>query len=989
MASSMPPNTIFDVVLKKFISPLTDKEKAEFGSTTFHELQLSMARIQMQQSSKGKQRGMHRLEGFLEAMKEFDKVIQVFVNSSEILAFVWGPMKFLLQTACHFSEAFDALITAYQRIGEQLPLLAQHETQFRNKTHQSRMEKVLSLMYKDILDFHWKAMRYFKRRMWKQLFSAVWKNFETEFAEILRNLREHRSLIESQASIAQLHEIIRTQEMAQTTLKMQKEEENRRRREFCIQWLASAPYDVDQDAHAKVRHTYPGTGQWLLANKRFMSWFDRDMSSNQLLWMTGIPGAGKTILASLVVEETKKLPDVTVAFFYCRYEDLQRNTFVAVARGLLSQLLNQDEDLLPYLYEKATKSGQTSLSTDSLAKQLLETAIKNHRKLYVIIDGIDECEREQRKEIVSTLESFWESLPYTDADSLRCLFVSQDDSAARKDFARMVTLKITQSDTKQDISSYAHTWSQEIRAKFGLDQNHVQCIENMIAEKAEGMFLFARLMSHYLHDQGNVGELNRELSPATFPRGPLRLEDIYGKITRKLFGRSDAIRSDSKKLLSLMICAKRPLKWREIQCAVSIDIDEEIVNWEENRFPVDSKDLCGSLVEIYSDGTVNLVHHTARRYLVDEQIIDLAVEEMSLTLLSIGYLSMQCFDSSTSDDEVNLFISLGYYGFLDYAYAYWSRHLEKSLSLGQPQESISELTEAIQQFVEYNWIEPTSKLNVPKSLYDHLKPLETASNYNDVVSAIYLARKQLHSSAKSIHDDDNFRLKEALKRVRDCLEGEISETTTPETFKLMYGSQIFKCPRPNCTLFYNGFPTKQLRDEHVPKHERLYFCSFSGCAIATIGRATLKELQKHEKDAHGSINIDDEDEDEYPELPPEIVSFVCEICNASFTRKHNLKNHTRTKHSQGTGSQNFICQTCGKAFARQGDCTRHKSTAHSATMKFKCGGTLSDGSAWGCGKEFSRGDILSRHWKSEKGQRCFLPKQLDDERGNSTPITAT
>jgi hypothetical protein len=70
-------------------------------------------------------------------------------------------MKFLLQTACTFHEAFEALIDAYGRIGEHLPLMTQYEQHFRNSSH---MALVLRYLYEDILDFHWKAMRYFKKR---------------------------------------------------------------------------------------------------------------------------------------------------------------------------------------------------------------------------------------------------------------------------------------------------------------------------------------------------------------------------------------------------------------------------------------------------------------------------------------------------------------------------------------------------------------------------------------------------------------------------------------------------------------------------------------------------------------------------------------------------------------------------------------------------------------------------------------------------------
>lgn len=37
-----------------------------------------------------------KIQGFIEAMEQFGKVIEVFVNSNGILAFVWGPLKLLL-----------------------------------------------------------------------------------------------------------------------------------------------------------------------------------------------------------------------------------------------------------------------------------------------------------------------------------------------------------------------------------------------------------------------------------------------------------------------------------------------------------------------------------------------------------------------------------------------------------------------------------------------------------------------------------------------------------------------------------------------------------------------------------------------------------------------------------------------------------------------------------------------------------------------------
>lgn len=71
---------------------------------------------------------------------------------------------------------------------------------------------------------------------------------------------------------------------------------------------------------------------------------------------------------------------------------------------------------------------------------------------------------------------------------------------------------------------------------------------------------------------------------------------------------------DAAQLLGWLVCAKRPLRWYEIQGAVSIDLSMQAVDFEQRKLRVDSKALCGSLVEVRTDGEVHLVHLTARWY---------------------------------------------------------------------------------------------------------------------------------------------------------------------------------------------------------------------------------------------------------------------------------------------------------------------------------------------------------------------------------------
>ncbi|KAI8934776.1 hypothetical protein NX059_008463 [Plenodomus lindquistii] len=962
--------TAFHLALANFTAKLSVEDKKRFKVTTLNDLHVAIEEIQQTQNSEQNLRAMSRLERFLEGMKEYDKVVSVFLNTTPILAYIWGPMKLLLQVACTFHEAFDALMDAYQRIGEHMPLLAQYEDYFRK---QPRMLKLLSLILEDILNFHWKALKYFRTRMWRKIFRALWKSFDADFSAILRNLRGHMKLIETQATLAQFNEVCQLRDDADKALEAQKVCESLRRRDEVYRWLAAANCEADQETYSKIRQDFQGSAKWLLQKIRFRSWFDPQFCSTHLLWLNGIPGAGKTILASAIIEEARSNPNVQVAFFYCRYLDPDRSTFLGVLRGILSQLLLQDTGILDFLYEKACTSGPAFLSTESVAMDLAEISMKRFAKLYIVIDGIDECERDERKQIVAFFEKAWESLPQDDWDSLRCLFISQDDNIARNDFKNMSSIKITESDSKGDISAYAAIRSLEIKTKHDLSDDRQHWIQQMITAKAEGMFLFAHLYSVYLLDQTSVEDLDRELSPGRIPEGVRRLDDVYSRILTRLATLTGQPSEKSFQLLTWLVCAKRPLKWREVQCAVSIDVADQSVDWDHKHFTVEPKDLCGSLVELHTDGAVNIIHKSAKEYLVNKNIISKGSGETSLALMCIGYLSFEGLDPG---DDVNIaeFVPSGYYGFLDYAYAYWSHHLDACLRYEPSQEVIHEISEAASVLVDMQWVDPPTSTTVPKSLHKRWSILDDKGNLDKLVVAGYLAQRQLRVFTMQSQNDQALQLYETLLQVRAEIEHISTSPGNTPKFDLMYGNAIFKCSQVSCARFYNGFTSKQLRDEHVLKHERSFFCSFSGCAMTLLGFSTLKELHKHETDYHGTISFDELDEPEFPELP---TSFDCTQCGDKFTRKHNLKIHMR-KHS-APDEKRFVCSHCGKPFARLGDRTRHETTTHSDASSFTCGGLLRTGVQWGCGRDFARRDDLKRHWKSVKGKACVLPKIQEEE----------
>ena len=360
-----------------------------------------------------------------------------------------------------------------------------------------------------------------------------------------------------------------------------------------------------------------------------------------------------------------------------------------------------------------------------------------------------------------------------------------------------------------------------------------------------------------------------------------------------------------------------------------------------------------------------------------------------MATLCVGYLGFPCFDPACDDADMPTFIALGYYGLFDYAYAYWSHHLDACTRLHGSEGILKNLSEATEVFIDTHWIDSgpsTIKKVLRQPFIERWKPLESNGNLDRLVVAGWLARRQTATSTKPDADEQVLALHRMVPRIRASLEDVSKTTSEAEKFRSMYGSNIYKCPRVNCVHFYDGFSSERLRDDHVPKHERSFFCSFSGCAMSTIGCATLKELHKHENEYHGTIDLDD-DEPEYPEIPAEKTTFQCTQCDAKFTRNSNLKIHMR-KHN-APDQKSFVCSQCGKSFSRLGDRTRHESTTHSNAKVHACRGKLNDGSVWGCGREFNRGDMLNRHWKGDKGKNCIRPKHEEEVRDAANTGTSS
>lgn len=81
----------FDAALTHFRSGagLTQDEENEFRQTSLEVLWREIAKLQKTQEQSRHLKYMRRLEPFLKSMEQYSKIIEVFLNVSDLIAFVW------------------------------------------------------------------------------------------------------------------------------------------------------------------------------------------------------------------------------------------------------------------------------------------------------------------------------------------------------------------------------------------------------------------------------------------------------------------------------------------------------------------------------------------------------------------------------------------------------------------------------------------------------------------------------------------------------------------------------------------------------------------------------------------------------------------------------------------------------------------------------------------------------------------------------------
>jgi hypothetical protein len=117
--------------------------------------------LQKEQAEKGRLRHLAKIQPFLEGLRSYASVIEVFVQSKQdVLSLIWGPIKLLLHWTNNMKQSFDAIVDALADIGLLLPEFQAVRKLF---SHNEHIKDVLVFFFRDILDFYLIVLKFFRK----------------------------------------------------------------------------------------------------------------------------------------------------------------------------------------------------------------------------------------------------------------------------------------------------------------------------------------------------------------------------------------------------------------------------------------------------------------------------------------------------------------------------------------------------------------------------------------------------------------------------------------------------------------------------------------------------------------------------------------------------------------------------------------------------------------------------------------------------------
>ncbi|KAK4248955.1 hypothetical protein C7999DRAFT_39939 [Corynascus novoguineensis] len=419
-----------------------------------------------------------------------------------------------------------------------------------------------------------------------------------------------------------------------------------------LDWVTTVDYSSQQRDFFRRRQA--GTGQWLLNSTEYQQWIE---TAKQTLFCPGIPGAGKTILTSIVVDDLSiRFQDdvyVGIAYVYYNFRRQADQKVEDLISNLIRQL-SQDQSSLPeclrILYDK--HKGRTRPSFDELAR-VLQTVANLFSRVFIVVDALDECQLSDGSRSKFLTEIF----ALQNKTGANIFATSRFIRDVTERFKDKLTLEIRAQ--PEDVQRYINGNIDNMPTCVTQRPDLRKEVVTKIVQAVDGMFLLTQLHLDSLKGKRSVKAVRAALE--TLHTGSQAYDHAYKDAMDRIKGQLKDQEELAKQVLSWITCAKRPLSTTELQIALGVEVGE-------TELDPDNIPLVQDIVS--ESGIIRL-----KRWFPNAQV--------DITDICATYLSFSSFESGFCPTDAEFEDRLRMNRLYDYAAHYWGEHAREAGRISQ------------------------------------------------------------------------------------------------------------------------------------------------------------------------------------------------------------------------------------------------------------------------------------------------------------------
>ncbi|KAK7448602.1 hypothetical protein Landi51_06278 [Colletotrichum acutatum] len=438
-----------------------------------------------------------------------------------------------------------------------------------------------------------------------------------------------------------------------------------------VDWLS--PLRPRQAHDRALKSHQNGTSDWLLAGQEFQEWLKGEVN---LLWLTGPPGCGKTVMIGQTIDSVAALEqqDSLFAFAYCDFRNPDTQISTNVLGTMLAQLCAQLHDF-PKDLSSAHKASMEQNFGSPLTIELLSGAIASIaaiKRVYLFVDAVDEVS--DCKAIAEHLVSLLD--PTT---AIKIFATSRNDVQIQRTFssARRISMEEHLSETDEDIQRYVSSRLESDADLSWLSSRLRETIQKSLLSRSCGIFQWAACQLDSLSQCRTIRDIKKSLGK--LPNG---LDETYGRSLLRVPPSDVPL---IQKTLTWLAFSPVPITLHELWEALAIEKGNDVIDDESRlRSPQDILVIGKSLITVSTDGHVMLSHLSVRDYLVSAEIVEVpetarfslrsGSSHQELAQECLTYLLLSPFSDGPSRTQKEYLSRLKQFPLLKYATKHWFYH---------------------------------------------------------------------------------------------------------------------------------------------------------------------------------------------------------------------------------------------------------------------------------------------------------------------------